>query len=63
VISAAATIPGIPTQSWDVATAAQGAVLLETNYGGDLNLSQLARGAGVLDDGHAEHLARCGHRL
>jgi len=63
VMSAAAVLPGIRTQSWDVALAAQGPVLLEVNYGGDLNLAQLAHGAGVLDDRYTEHLARCGYRL
>jgi hypothetical protein len=63
VMSAAAVLPGIRTQSWDVALAAQGPVLLEVNYGGDLNLAQLAHGTGVLDDRYTEHLARCGYRL
>jgi hypothetical protein len=62
VISAAEILPGIRTQSWDVALAAEGPVLLEVNYGGDLNLAQLAHGAGVLDERYTEHLARCGYR-
>jgi hypothetical protein len=62
VVSAAAVLPGIRTQSWDVALAAHGPVLLEVNYGGDLNLAQLAHGTGVLDDRYAEHLAQCGYR-
>jgi Sugar-transfer associated ATP-grasp len=62
VISAAEILPGIRTQSWEVALAAAGPVLLEVNYGGDLNLAQLAHGAGVLDERYVEHLARCGYR-
>jgi hypothetical protein len=62
-MSAAAVLPGIRTQSWDVAITAQGPILLEVNYGGDLNLAQLAHGTGVLDDSFAEHLARCGYPL
>jgi len=37
-------------------------VLLEVNYGGDLNLAQLAHSAGVLDERYTEHLARCSYR-
>ena len=62
VVSAAEILPGIRTQSWDVALAAEGPVLLEVNYGGDLNLAQLAHGAGVLDERYTEHLDRCGYR-
>ena len=62
VISAAEILPGIRTQSWDVALAAEGPVLLEVNYGGDLNLAQLAHGTGVLDERYTEHLARYGYR-
>ena len=62
VVSAAEILPGIRTQSWDVALAAEGPVLLEVNYGGDLNLAQLAHGAGVLDERYSEHLGRCGYR-
>ena len=41
----------------------QGPVLLEVNFGGDLNLAQLAHGAGALDDAYAEHLRRRGYQL
>ena len=53
----------IRTQSWDVALTDKGPVLLEVNFGGDLNLAQLAHGTGVLDDAYANHLRRCGYRL
>jgi len=61
-VSAAEILPGIRTQSWDVALTADGPVLLEVNYGGDLNLAQLAHSAGVLDERYTEHLARCSYR-
>jgi hypothetical protein len=38
----------------------QGPVLLEVNFGGDLNLAQLAEGRGVLDDDYRAHLRQCG---
>lgn len=60
--AAACVLPGIRTQSWDVALTDSGPVLLEVNFGGDLNLAQLASGAGVLDDQYREHLGRCGYR-
>ena len=64
VVRAAAPIfPGIRTQSWDVALTDRGPVLLEVNYGGDLNLGQLAHGKGALDEVYAEHLRAGGSRL
>jgi len=60
---AAVTLPGIRTQSWDVALTDTGPVLLEVNWGGDLNLAQLAWGRGVLDARYWAHLRRCGYRL
>ena len=33
------------------------------NFGGDLNLAQLAHGEGVLDEAYAAHLHRCGYRI
>ncbi len=38
-------------------------MLLEVNFGGNLQLAQIAHGAGVLDDAYAEHLRQCGYRL
>jgi hypothetical protein len=53
---AAKTFPGVRTQSWDVALTDGGPVLLEVNWGGDLNLAQLAYRRGVLDERYAAHL-------
>ena len=58
---AATLFPGVRTQSWDVALTDHGPVLLEVNWGGDLNLAQLAYGEGVLDDSFQAHLATCGY--
>ncbi len=61
VMAAAPLLPGIGTQSWDIAVAEAGPVILEVNFGGDLNLSQLASGYGTLDEPFQEHLARHGY--
>jgi hypothetical protein len=63
VTKAARLLPGIRTQSWDVALTDAGPVPLEVNFGGDLNLTQLASGAGVLDATYREHLRYCGYRF
>ena len=63
VIGAATVFAGVRTQSRDVALSNQGPVFLEVNFGGDLNLAQLANGKGVLDDGYIEHLRECGYRI
>ena len=57
---AAAALPGVRTQSWDVALTDWGPVLLEVNWGGDLNLAQLAWGNGALDEQYRSHLRACG---
>jgi hypothetical protein len=54
--------PGIRTQARDVALTDHGPTLLEVTYGGDLNLGQLAHGAGILDAAYREHLRACGYR-
>jgi hypothetical protein len=61
-LAAAANLPGLRTQSWDVAIDRLGPVLVEVNYGGDLNLPQIAHGSGLLDARYAAHLKRCGFR-
>jgi hypothetical protein len=59
-MSAATVFAGIRAQSWDVALSDQGPASLEVNFGGDLNLAQLANSEGVLDHGYTEHLRECG---
>lgn len=61
-VAAASIFPGVRTQSWDVALTPEGPVLLEFNFGGDLNLHQLAHGRGALTDSFIEHLRRCGYK-
>ncbi len=55
-------LPGIRTQSWDIAVTNEGPMPLEVNFGGDLNLAQLASGAGVLDEAYRSHLTSCGYQ-
>ena len=59
---AAQTFAGIRTQSWDIALSDPAPAFLELNFGGDLNLHQLAHGQGVLDDQYRTHLRRCGYK-
>jgi glutathione synthase/RimK-type ligase-like ATP-grasp enzyme len=62
VVTAAPVFAGIRTQSWDVALSDHGPVFLEVNFGGDLNLAQLATGRGALDNAYIEHLDEWGCR-
>jgi hypothetical protein len=55
-------LPAIRTQSWDIAVTDEGPIPLEVNFGGDLNLAQLASGAGVLDEAYRSHLTSCGYK-
>ena len=48
--------PGCGRSPGTVALTDGGPVLLEVNWGGDLNLAQLAYGRGVLDERYAAHL-------
>jgi len=61
-LKTASMFPGIRTQSWDIALSAQGPIVLEMNFGGDLNLHQLANGRGILSDTYVRHLRSCGYR-
>jgi hypothetical protein len=61
--TAAGMFPGVRTQSWDVGLSADGPLLLEFNFGGDLNLHQLAHRRGALTPPYIEHLRRCGYRF
>ena len=60
VLAAAPLFAGIQSQSWDVALTEDGPVLLEMNFGGDLNLAQLAEGRGALDANYSKHLQEWG---
>jgi hypothetical protein len=55
-IRAASTLPGIHTQSWDIALTRDGPTLIEVNFGGDLNLHQLSHRKGLLQGPYLEHL-------
>jgi hypothetical protein len=59
---AARIFAGIRTQSWDIALTDPAPAFLELNFGGDLNVHQLAHGQGVLDDQYRTHLRRCGYK-
>ena len=63
VLRAATLLPGIGTQSRDIAISADGPVILEVNLDGDLNLTPLPSGRGTLDAVYGQHLARHGYRL
>ncbi len=58
---AAMALPGLRTQSWDIALTNRGPVAIEVNWGGDLNLHQLAHDRGVLSTGMIQHLRRNGY--
>ncbi len=55
-IRAAGLLPGLKTQSWEIALTRKGPVVVEVNWGGDLNLHQLAHGRGALSERFCEHL-------
>lgn len=61
-LAGASSFPGIRTQSWDIALTREGPVPLEFNFGGDLNLHQIAHRRGALTNRYIEHLKRCGYR-
>jgi len=56
-LSHAEALSGIKLQAWDIALCPAGPVVMEINIGGDLNLPQLAAGAGILDGRFREFLA------
>jgi hypothetical protein len=62
-LAAASALPAIRTQSWDIALTSEGPVLVEANFGGDLNLPQIAFGAGCLDERYRDHLRACGYKV
>lgn len=61
-LRAAGTLPGLHTQSWDIALTNRGPVALEVNWGGDLNLHQLAHNQGVLSPSFVDHLKNNGYK-
>lgn len=61
-LRAAATLPGLKTQSWDIAFTNRGPVAMEVNWGGDLNLHQLAHGRGILSPTYIAHLRANGYK-
>ena len=61
-LRAAGALPGLTTQSWDIALTAKGPVAMEVNWGGDLNLHQLAHGRGALTPEFAAHLRKRGYK-
>ena len=60
-LRAAGMLPGIRTQSWDIALTPDGPVALEVNWGGDLNLHQLAHDRGALTPSFCKHLREAGY--
>jgi len=61
-LRAAGLFPAVRTQSWDIGLTSEGPMLIEFNFGGDLNLHQLAHRRGALTDEYIEHLRRCGYK-
>lgn len=59
---AAATLPGLKTQSWDIALTRKGPVAMEVNWGGDVNLHQLAHNRGILTPSFVQHLRDNGYK-
>lgn len=49
-LRAAADVPGIGMQAWDVGITERGPVLVELNVGGDVNLPQLAHDEGLMTE-------------
>ncbi|MEM7214794.1 MAG: sugar-transfer associated ATP-grasp domain-containing protein [Pseudomonadota bacterium] len=61
VLEASRFLAGVRVQSWDVALTKKGPVLLEVNFGGDLNLSQLSSGKGIMDKSYCDVLRESGY--
>lgn len=56
-LAAAADIPRIAMQAWDVGLTERGPVLVELNVGGDVNLPQLAHDEGLMTEEFTRFLA------
>lgn len=61
-LEASACMPGLRTQSWDVAITERGPVLIEVNSKGNFSGPQIASGKGFRDEVYEAHLRRCGYR-
>ena len=59
VLDAASLFPGVGTQSWDIAMTPTGPMVVEFNWGGDLNLHQLAHRRGAMTQSFYEHIQAC----
>jgi glutathione synthase/RimK-type ligase-like ATP-grasp enzyme len=62
-IQAAGTLPEIHTQSWDIALTDSGPAIIEVNFGGDLNLHQLAHRKGLLQGSYLNHVRMHGAKI
>lgn len=62
VLAAARFLPAVRVQSWDVALTRDGPVLLEVNFGGDLNIYQLASHKGIMNSEYCEILTKAGFK-
>ena len=62
-LRAAGTLPDIHTQSWDIALTSDGPTIIEVNFGGDLNLHQLAHKKGLLQEEYLDHLRANGIKI
>ncbi len=57
-LTAAAMLPELKLQAWDVALTDRGPVLIEVNIGGDFNLPQLALQAGIMNPDFRDFIDR-----
>ncbi|MGI9352504.1 MAG: sugar-transfer associated ATP-grasp domain-containing protein [Rhizobiaceae bacterium] len=61
ILAASRFLAGVRVQSWDVALTTKGPVLLEVNFGGDLNLAQLSSGKGIMNESYCGVLRESGY--
>ena len=59
--AAAGVFPGLGLQGWDLALTDRGPVPVELNYGGDVNLQQLAHHRGAMTPAYCENLRQAGY--
>ena len=59
VLQAACLFPMVRTQSWDIALSEDGPIAVEYNWGGDLNIHQLANRRGIYDETYKDHVLFC----